>query len=316
MKKITSTLIIFLTLSTLSCDSDIKSIKSNYRSKKDAANNKLSQEKKSDSDTNKTALNFKLRKNNSSVHPHDDMIFSTPEIQSNKDTTSSKHVQVIQEIDSYNFHNYDQLNTLLKKYVSASGNVNYSEIKADHNALNTILKEFEDNYPEKNWSNNEKLAYWINAYNIFTIKLIVDNYPTTSITKITTEPWKKKFINLRGTTISLNHIENEIIRKEFNEPRIHFALNCASKSCPVLLNTAYTSDNLQSKLTSQTKRFLNDTSKNKFDNKNIYISKIFDWYKEDFTQNGTVIDFINKYRTEQLSSPKINFTEYSWDLNE
>lgn len=217
--------------------------------------------------------------------------------------------------DVFDFHKYEKLNSLLKKYVTYSGKVNYSGIKSDVSSLNAVLKELQNNYPESNWSKNQKLSYWINAYNIYTIKLIVDNYPTTSITKITEKPWHKKFIKLNGSTLSLNHIENEIIRKKFNEPRIHFALNCASKSCPVLLNTAYTPGNIQSKLTSQTKRFLNDSSKNKFEAKEIYISKIFEWYKEDFTKNGTVIDFINKYRTEQMSNPTIKYSDYSWDLN-
>jgi hypothetical protein len=114
----------------------------------------------------------------------------------------------------------------------------------------------------------------------------------------------------------LNNIENDIIRAQYNEPRIHFALNCASKSCPVLLNKAYTPSKLYGQLTSQTKRFLKDTSKNNFSGSTIKISKIFDWYGEDFRKNGsTVIDFFNKYRTEQLSDPKIAYMDYSWDLN-
>jgi hypothetical protein len=229
--------------------------------------------------------------------------------------TESNPAQVVEEVKKVDIHKYEKLNSFLKKYVSSSGKVNYSGMKANKSSLDVILKEIEANYVESNWTKNQKLAYWINVYNIYTIKLIVDNYPTTSITKITAEPWKKKFIKLGGSTISLAHVENEIIRKKFNEPRIHFALNCASKSCPNLLNAAYTPSNLQSKLTSQTKKFLNDTSKNEFDKKEINISKIFDWYSADFNKSGTTIDFINKYRTEQLKSPKVEYKEYSWDLN-
>ncbi|NRA12158.1 MAG: DUF547 domain-containing protein [Crocinitomicaceae bacterium] len=230
-------------------------------------------------------------------------------------TTSPVVIQPIDVVDNYDFHKYEKLNSFLKKYVSATGKVNYSSIKSNKGSLAAILKEFESNYQKSSWSKNQKLAYWINVYNMYTIKLVVDNYPTSSITKITSEPWQKKFIKLGGNTLSLAHVENEIIRKKFNEPRIHFALNCASKSCPVLLNSAYTSGNVQSKLTSQTKRFLNDYSKNYFGKKEISISKIFEWYAADFTKSGTVIDFINKYRTEQLKSPKIKYKEYSWDLN-
>jgi len=220
------------------------------------------------------------------------------------------------EEDTYDFHEFEKLNSLLSTYVSSAGNVNYAGIKANKSKLEEVLTEFENNFPDSDWSSAQKLTYWINAYNIYTIKLIVDNYPTSSITKITEKPWHKKFIKLNGTTYSLNQIENDIIRKRFNEPRIHFALNCASKSCPVLLNKAYTPGAVYSQMTAQTKRFLNDTSKNTYGKKEVQISKIFDWYQEDFTKGGkTVFDFINKYRTEQLDDQKITYQEYSWDLN-
>jgi hypothetical protein len=137
------------------------------------------------------------------------------------------------EPDTYDFHAYEKLDAFLKKYVTYSGHVNYASIKANKAELTAITKEFENNFPDGDFSYTQKLSYWINAYNVYTIKLIVDNYPTTSITKITAKPWNKKFIKLGGTTYSLNNLENDIIRKRFNEPRIHFALNCASKSCPV-----------------------------------------------------------------------------------
>jgi len=219
--------------------------------------------------------------------------------------------------NDYNFHEYKNLNSLLSTYVTYSGKVNYAGIKANKAKLEEILTEFESNFPGSDWSSAQKLTYWINAYNIYTIKLVVDNYPTTSITKITAKPWHKKFIQLGGQTYSLNQIENEVIRKRFNEPRIHFALNCASESCPVLLNKAYTPGAVYGQMTSQTKRFLNDTSKNTFGKKEVQISQIFDWYQEDFTKGGkTVFDFINKYRTEQLDDQKITYKEYSWDLNQ
>ncbi len=223
---------------------------------------------------------------------------------------------VVEVEDNYNFHEYKNLNSLLSTYVTYSGKVNYAGIKANKAKLEEILKEFESNFPGSDWSSAQKLTYWINAYNIYTIKLVVDNYPTTSITKITAKPWHKKFIQLGGQTYSLNQIENEVIRKRFNEPRIHFALNCASESCPVLLNKAYTPGAVYGQMTSQTKRFLNDTSKNTYGKKEVQISQIFDWYQEDFTKGGkTVFDFINKYRTEQLDDQKITYQEYSWDLN-
>jgi hypothetical protein len=223
-----------------------------------------------------------------------------------------------EEEDSYDFHEYKNLNSLLSTYVSYGGNVNYAGIKANKGKLEEVIKEFEANFPASDWSSAQKLTFWINAYNVYTIKLVVDNYPTSSITNITAKPWHKKFIKLNGSTYSLNQIENEIIRKRFNEPRIHFALNCASKSCPILLNKAYTPGTVYGKMTTQTKRFLNDASKNTYGKKEVQISKIFDWYQEDFTKGGkTVFDFINKYRTgdDPLDKQKITYQEYSWDLN-
>ena len=122
-------------------------------------------------------------------------------------------ISPINEEDSYNFHEYKKLNSLLSTYVSYAGNVNYSGIKSNKSQLEDIIKEFESNFPGSDWSSAQKLTFWINAYNLYTIKLIVDNYPTTSITNITAKPWHKKFIKLNGTTYSLNQIENDIIQK-------------------------------------------------------------------------------------------------------
>jgi hypothetical protein len=230
--------------------------------------------------------------------------------------TSTAEILPLEEEETYDFHAYEKLNTFLGKYVSYGGNVNYSSINSNKALLEEITREFESNFPGTGWSSAQKLTYWINAYNVYTIKLIVDNYPTSSITNITAKPWHKKFIKLNGSAYSLNQIENDIVRKQFNEPRIHFALNCGSISCPVLLNKAYTPGTVYSKMTSQTKRFLNDASKNTYGEKEVQISQIFDWYGEDFTKGGkTVFDFINKYRTDQLDKQKVTYQEYSWDLN-
>jgi hypothetical protein len=217
---------------------------------------------------------------------------------------------------NYDFHAYERYDAFLRKYVSSQGNVNYASIKANKSEFDAIVKEFNAQYPESNWSKNEVLAFWINTYNLFTIKLIVDNYPTSSITGIASKPWDIKCVKLKSHTYSLDQVENSIIRKQFNEPRIHFALNCASESCPILMNSAYKASSLNSQLTRQTKLFLADGSKNSFDKKEITISPIFDWYKVDFTKNGTVIDFINKYRDPDIKgNVKISYGEYSWKLN-
>lgn len=224
----------------------------------------------------------------------------------------SVDVTMKEDTPDFNIHEYKKLNTFLGKYVSAAGNVNYASIKSNKTELNEIIAEFKQSTPSSSWSKNQKLAFWINTYNIFTIKLIVDNYPTSSITKIASKPWDKKIVTIGDKVYSLDYVENGIIRKQFNEPRIHFALNCASESCPILLNKAYTASNLSTYLTSQTKKFLNDTSKNSFSKKEAKISKIFDWYKADFPD---VMGFIKKYYPMDYTPKKTTYMDYSWDLN-
>jgi hypothetical protein len=204
---------------------------------------------------------------------------------------------------------------ILSSNVSSSGKVNYAGIKKNIEMLNQAISHYQENTPKSSWSSNQKLAYWINAYNLFTIKLIVDNYPVSSIKDIANgKPWDKKFIELDGKKMSLNDIENGIIRKQFNEPRIHFAVNCASISCPKLLNQEYTASNLNSLLEKQAKRYINDKNENTFTANSAQISNIFDWYKVDF--DGGVIPFLNKYLAAPLPlNAKISYKEYNWNLN-
>lgn len=205
-------------------------------------------------------------------------------------------------------------NALLGRYVSSAGRVNYAGIKSNKSELDAVIKTLQDNAPKSSWSRNEQLAYWINVYNAFTIKKIVDNYPVSSITKLDGgKPWDVKWIAIGGKTYSLNNIENDIIRPTFKDARIHFAVNCAAKSCPPILNNAYTENNVNALLNSQTKNFINNTSFNKIEGSSISISKLFDWYKEDF---GDIVSFLNKYAsTEIQSGAKVTYQEYNWDLN-
>ena len=204
---------------------------------------------------------------------------------------------------------------ILQEHVSDNGNVNYKSIKANKIELDHYLHQLSEDSPENTWSKNELLAYWINAYNAFTIKLIIDNYPTKSIKDIKS-PWDKKFIKINNKLVSLNYIEHEVLRK-MNEPRIHFAIVCASISCPKLLNKAYESSILERQLTTATKSFLTDTSKNSISKNEVQISKIFKWFDKDFKQNGTLIDFLNRYSEETISkNAKISYKNYNWDLNE
>ena len=193
------------------------------------------------------------------------------------------------------------VNSLLTKYVTDEGVVNYKGFKTEHNKLKTYITFLETHSPEVNWSKNEKLAYWINLYNSLTIDLLLDNYPIASITKI------------EGKDYTLNEIENKIIRPIFNEPRIHFAVNCGAKSCPKLLNEAFTGDKLEAQLQKQTIAFINNSIENQLTTSSAQISKIFEWYAADF---GEIVPFLNKYSDIKVKlNAKISYSEYNWQLN-
>ena len=206
-------------------------------------------------------------------------------------------------------------NDLLQKYVSSSGVVNYKAFKKSEAILDQYLSLVSSTQPKSNWTKTEKLAYWINAYNAFTIKRILKSYPITSITKLDNgKTWDVKWIKIEKNNYSLNDIENTIIRPEFKEPRIHFALNCAAKSCPPLLNKAWTAANLETNLDQRTRSFIQNPVYNSIESNKAQVSKLFDWYKSDF---GDIISFINKYSKLQLNSKAvINFKDYNWLLNE
>lgn len=203
---------------------------------------------------------------------------------------------------------------LLKKYVNSNGDVNYTSIKNNEVELTAFLNQLIKTTPESSWTKNEKLAYWINTYNAYTIKLIIDNYPLKSIKDIKA-PWGKKFISYNGKLISLNHIEHEILRK-MNEPRIHFAINCASVSCPKLLNEAFESNTLNSQLNKVSKGFIKNSEKNRLNKDEVKISKIFKWFNKDFEKKGTIIDFLNKFSEIKINpKAKIEYLDYDWNLN-
>ena len=125
------------------------------------------------------------------------------------------------------------------------------------------------------------------------------------------------YIEIDGTDYSLSDIEHDIIREDFSEPRIHFAIVCASASCPELLNGAYTADQLDVKLNIQVRKFLSDTSKNIITKDYMKLSPIFDWFEDDFTKEGSIVDYINLYSNEMVNNgAEVTFTKYNWNLNE
>uniref|UniRef100_UPI00404B6193 DUF547 domain-containing protein n=1 Tax=Flavobacterium sp. TaxID=239 RepID=UPI00404B6193 len=210
---------------------------------------------------------------------------------------------------------HSKWDVLLKKHVSNQGNVDYKGFQKDAKALNEYLDYLAANVPSKSDTKNTVLAYWINVYNAFTVKLIVDNYPLKSIKDIK-DPWGKKFFTLGDKKYSLEEVEHEILRK-MDEPRIHFAINCASFSCPNLLNEAFVADKLDKQLTAVTKSFLADGTKNMLTPKKIAISEIFNWFAGDFKTKGTLVDFINQYSDVKIDAKaKISYKDYNWTLNE
>ena len=210
-------------------------------------------------------------------------------------------------------------NNLLQTHVNDKGFVDYKSLKKNEGKLDTYLAYLEKTSPEKSWSADKEKAFWINVYNAYTLKIILDNYPLKSITKISNKgktAWKTPFVKVGGKTYTLDHVEHEILRKKFSDPRIHVGVNCASGSCPKLGNLAFTEDNVDSELERLMKEFINDSTRNKLSAKKVEISEIFNWFKGDFTANGSVIDYINKYANTPVNKKaKIKYLTYDWSLN-
>ena len=216
--------------------------------------------------------------------------------------------------------NHDDWDSLLKKHVSKSGKVNYQGFIKDRVDLQNYLNDLSGHPPGENWLENEKLAYWINAYNAFTVKLIVDNYPLKSIREISdglpmiNSTWDIKFFKINNVDFDLNTIEHEVLRKQFNEPRIHFAINCASVSCPKLRNEAYFSNSLNTQLEEQAFGFIN-SDKNIINEQETKLSKIFDWFRSDFVKEVELEDYLKKYKPLLKKENKVEYLEYDWSLN-
>ncbi len=222
---------------------------------------------------------------------------------------------------------HEKWSAMLKKHVRVDGLVDYQGFIGDKAELQAYLDIISKEAPAKNWSENDKMAYWLNAYNAFTVKLIIDNYPVKSIKDLgpaiqiifVNTPWDKKFFKIGSRKMTLNGIEHRILRNQFTEPRIHFALNCASMSCPKLRGEAYEGALLDKQLTEQAKAFLSDTSRNVVDVNNPKLSSIFNWYGGDMKKWSklSLIQYINKYSPVQINeSANIDYLKYDWNLNE
>ena len=209
--------------------------------------------------------------------------------------------------------------SLLQKNVDKTGKVDYQSLKNNETLLDNYLAYIQNNEPTKEWSSNKKKAFWINTYNAYTIKIILNNYPLKSIRDIKIDgetAWKIPFVKIGQKRYTLDQIEHKILRKKFNDPRIHVGINCASVSCPRLWNFAFTEDNIASSLDNLMKEFINNTTRNKISKNNLEISEIFNWFSKDFMKNGTIINYLNTYAAIKISEKaSIKYLTYDWSLN-
>ncbi|MDA9333614.1 DUF547 domain-containing protein [Polaribacter sp.] len=209
-------------------------------------------------------------------------------------------------------------NELLQAHVTKEGIVDYKNF--NQKKLRLYLTSLEKVTPKTTWSKDKKKAFWINVYNAYTLQIVLDNYPITSIRTIKKEgntAWKIAFVKVGNQTYTLDHLEHEILRKKYKDPRIHVGVNCASISCPKLLNIAFTEENVNAELEKLMTEFVNDTARNKISNENIKISKIFSWFKEDFTEKGSIIEYLNQYSETPIDkNAQIRYKTYDWNLNE
>lgn len=212
---------------------------------------------------------------------------------------------------------------LLKLYVK-DGKVDYQGFKNHEDELDQYLEVLEA-VDSGRLSHHQQFAFYINAYNAWTIKLILSGYPGINSIKelgsLFKSPWKKKICRIDGKVISLDDIEHGILMPTFKDPRIHFAVNCASKSCPPLRSEPYEGDRLDEQLVEMTEAFINDLQKNSIRNNTLYVSRIFKWYGEDF--DNDLIGFFFKYAKgdlrQKLGNDKtklmVKYLDYDWSLN-
>ena len=248
-------------------------------------------------------------------------------------------------------HSHAAFSALLKKHVvlvegGKTSKVNYVALGKDRDALkgylDSISKVSEAEF--NGWTKPQRMAFLINAYNGFTLELILQNYPTKSIKDIGgtfDDRWKRKFFKLFGQDSYLNKVEHEMLRKPgaFDEPRVHFAVNCASIGCPALREEAFTADKIDKQLEEQTSRFLSDRSRNRYDTKSgkLEVSMIFKWFKEDWESGykgfdgktpaiKTREDYFARYAKLLADAPAdqqkvadgkatVSFMDYDWSIN-
>jgi Protein of unknown function, DUF547 len=224
---------------------------------------------------------------------------------------------------------------LLKKHVvvlhaGEASQVRYAGMAQDRSALRVYLEQLSKVRQEEfdRWPRDEQMAFLINAYNAFTVEKILARYPDIGsiwdFGKLFGNPFKDEFFVLLGQKRSLDWIEHEKLRKTYRDPRIHFAVNCASVGCPMLREEAYVAARLEAQLEEQARRFLSDRSRNRLREERLEVSKIFDWFKQDFEPRAA---YFARYADVLSDDPKgraaiaggkvgLRFLDYDWSLND
>jgi hypothetical protein len=214
----------------------------------------------------------------------------------------------------------------------------YKKLKQDRSKLDAYLGSLEAVMPEEfaSWKRAQQYAFWIDAYNAYTVKRVVDAYPIDSIKDLGDDKqsvWAQEFIPLGrlfpeagDRQLSLNDIENKILRPKFKDARVHAAINCASRGCPQILGEAFIAESLDKQLDAQVERWLGDSTRNYFNPRleKIAVSKVFDWYRDDFVRDaGSVVGWLATHAPEAdrewlatIKDSKLLYMEYSWKLND
>jgi len=223
---------------------------------------------------------------------------------------------------------HSKFDEILKEYVNEKGLVDYNGIAKDQR-FSQYMKALENAKVEE-LSRDGQLAFWINAYNAVTIDKVIKWKPEKSVRETfvpglwtSTKFFTTKEHIVAGQRLSQDNIEHDILRAQFNDPRIHFAIICASKGCPPLPRVAYTEENVQERLEEETREYINSPRGTRIDRaeNTLYISKIFDWFRADFVKrSGSVMAFMRPYLDNELRQflqrdPMIGYIEYNWALN-
>ncbi|MFY0688007.1 MAG: DUF547 domain-containing protein [Cyclobacteriaceae bacterium] len=213
---------------------------------------------------------------------------------------------------------------VLQRVVRVDGMVDYQQLKDNPDDLLVYLKALSSNLPSESDPVKVKMAYWINVYNAYTLKLIIDHYPVQSIKDIgatlqiplINTPWDIELIPAGDESLTLNDVEHRILRK-MEDPRIHFAINCASISCPVLRREAYTLVQLDRQLNEQAKLFLNDGKRNTISQDHLRLSPIFKWFGSDFESGKAFRQQIADWSGMEIApNAEIDYLDYDWGLND